>query len=178
MKLRPPASAASTLQKGFISCSLPVISLGLVLLLGIAYAVLQYVVIPKIGDGVGEETSSYTLGQWEGVIECEATGPSSALEQPRTILVEDGSIVMERGDIEEFYRVTDDGTTIPRDMSLRFEWWHGVVRGSKVIVQGWYTEGGDRVKPISFDGAFEEGGLYMEGKRGPRKCTISAHPVG
>lgn len=56
----------------------------------------------------------------------------------------------------------------------RYDLWTGVIDDGVVVMEGHYIEGAGGVKPLSLSGKIEGGQLLLEGKRGPRDCTLSA----
>lgn len=56
----------------------------------------------------------------------------------------------------------------------RYDFWTGAIQDGLVTVEGHYIEGRGGVKPVSLSGKIEKGQLRLEGKRGPRDCTVSA----
>ena len=56
----------------------------------------------------------------------------------------------------------------------RYDLWTGTISDGFVTVEGHYIEGAGGVKPVSLTGKIEKGQLLLQGKRGPRDCTVSA----
>lgn len=123
------------------------------------------------------ELKGVEFEEWEGLLKCEPLKQWGPFEREKSILVsERGILARSSGDVEAFYESTEEGTVVLAKMEERFEWWRGVVNGSSVNIQGWYTEGNDNVKLFSMRGTKAGDLIEVRGERGPRECTYTAQP--
>ncbi len=165
-------------QKGVVSTWMTVLILSLITLMIVGFAIVsspeavQWLSRVANGDVQKEEV---TL--WRGELKCGPVGNHSAFSKTRDVTLSDGSVLMEYGQVEEFYELTDNGTKIPRRTELRFEWWEGSVTGKTFEASGWYAEGQDFVKRIKWRGTVTDSDLQLVGSRGPRNCEFNAKPV-
>lgn len=122
------------------------------------------------------EEESLPLQHWDGILSCDALGNNAAFERSRNVVIVDDTVALERGDTEAFLAATEGGSFVPAELEARFEWWRGLVSGSQVELEGWYTEGTDAIKRVAMTGELVGNSLTLEGERGPRSCRYEASP--
>lgn len=123
---------------------------------------------------VVDDLSRQDFAVWPGQLECDAWHRWDGFTRDKKLLISEGMVAYDNGDVDEFIESTQGGTVIPAQLSARFEWWRGEVVGTTVVMEGWYTAGNDDLKRLSMSGTLIEGELYLEGERGPRTCRITA----
>jgi len=122
------------------------------------------------------EEEPVPLQHWDGTLSCDALGNNAAFERSRNVVIVDSTVALERGDTEAFLAATEGGSLVPAELEARFEWWRGLVSGSRVELEGWYTEGTDAIKRVAMTGELVGDSLTLEGERGPRDCRYEASP--
>lgn len=123
------------------------------------------------------ELEGVEFEEWKGLLQCNSLKQWGPFEREKSILVsQDGILARSSGDVDAFYESTEEGTIVLAEMEERFEWWRGVVNGSDVIIEGWYTEGNNNVKSFSMVGTKVGDLIKVRGERGPRECTYTAQP--
>jgi len=173
-------------QTGRISLKVGIIVLIVAVVLAV---VLERVLIPMFQQPVEEPSREFSrfeaisamdeaqLQHWDGTLRCDALGNNAAFERSRDVVIGDNIVALERGDTEAFLASTDGGSMVPHELEERFEWWRGLVRGTQVELEGWYTEGSDTIKRIGMTGELVGDSLTLEGERGPRNCRYEASPA-
>lgn len=111
---------------------------------------------------------------WPATLQCDPWHKWEGFTREKTLLVGDGVVAYDNGDVKTFVEATEGGMVVPGQMEARFEWWRGDRRGQQFVMRGWYTAGNDRVKELTMKGELTDKYLRVEGKRGPRKCVIEA----
>lgn len=123
---------------------------------------------------VVNELSQQDFSVWPGKLECDPWHRWEGFSRDKELMVSEGMVAYDNGDVQEFIDATQDGTVIPAKLAARFEWWRGEVNDTSVVMEGWYTAGNDELKELSMAGTLMDGDLYLEGERGPRTCRIMA----
>jgi peptidoglycan/LPS O-acetylase OafA/YrhL len=113
-------------------------------------------VLPAAAANVEDADGSVTAR-----LTCKALRQGSrAVERRIQLQIENEEIAYRHGDWER--------------QKERFDLWTGTIEDGLITMEGHYIEGAGGVKPVSLSGKIEEGQLILEGKRGPRDCTVSA----
>ncbi|WP_027331179.1 hypothetical protein [Marinimicrobium agarilyticum] len=121
-----------------------------------------------------DDLSKQDFTAWPGQLECDPWHRWEGFSRDKELLVSEGMVAYDNGEVQAFLDSTQGGTVVPAQLSARFEWWRGEVSGTTVVMEGWYTAGNDDLKRLSMTGTLAEGELYLEGERGPRTCRITA----
>jgi poly(beta-D-mannuronate) lyase len=104
----------------------------------------------------GAQAASPGDGAFRGVVECAGIGSGPGFRQNIAVIVRDGRFTLQRGIPDE------DGSE-----SLV----GSVEADGRVRIEGSYRA--ETVKPVLYEGRFEESRLRAEGMRGPRRCTVA-----
>jgi poly(beta-D-mannuronate) lyase len=104
----------------------------------------------------GAQAASPGDGAYRGVVECAGIGSGPGFQQNIAVIVRDGRFTLQRGIPDE------DGSE-----SLV----GSVEADGRVRIEGSYRA--ETVKPVLYEGRFEESRLRAEGMRGPRKCKVA-----
>lgn len=163
-------------QKGEINLGVIVGIIVLVVAAAVAYVILSAPEQPGVDERLLplNEADTQTAETWQGVLRCDELPDQAAFERTVELLVTDDEVLYAKGDTEAFLKATDGGTSVPAELKARFEWWRGKILFSSVDLKGWYTEGPDRIKEVAMKGAIDNDIIHLEGKRGPRNCTLEA----
>lgn len=114
------------------------------------------------------------LEAWPGKLECDSWESWESFTREKSLLVGEGVVAYDNGEVQAFIDSTQGGTVVPAELEARFEWWRGEVQNQRVTLEGWYTAVNDRLKRLEMTGKLSEGELYLTGTRGPRDCVIQA----
>lgn len=97
----------------------------------------------------------------QGLLSCGSTGRSAPIELEVEFRIGGGEVIVRRGSW--------------KNRGSSFDVWRGQVLGSEVSVTGEYRDvARNPVRNVEFKGVYEDGELFLEGRRGPRECTFSA----
>jgi len=111
---------------------------------------------------------------WDATMQCNQLSDYPAFERSMQLVRVEHLFIYERGETARFLAASRNGTAVPPELDISFEWWRGSVSDGKVELMGWYTEGNTSVKALNMTGEIEDGVLRLEGKRGPRNCQVVA----
>ncbi|ROQ20066.1 hypothetical protein EDC38_0659 [Marinimicrobium koreense] len=173
-------AASPRRASGFIDGSMAVAIFAVLL---VVFLVVSTLYGYGVFDGEEQKKVSYfdldksTLTRWDAQMSCGPAGTSPEFEVSRSLWVGEDVVLLERGSYKRFFDETNNAIEIPGELPFRFEWWFGHIENGMIEVSGWYNEGNDVVKKVSFSGRRIEDQVSFVGRRGPRRCEVKAVPA-